>query len=246
MEEEKIRKYKMIRIIIQSVIIGCIIGLAIFACVKLYPIFHRMQNDEIYLNEVLTQIRSYGNISWLILIGMQILQTVLAIIPSGPVVILTGMLYPPALAVLICIVGQTLGVLVVIGLVKLFGYSFLALFIDPEQPKKLKLLEDGTRCGVLMFSYLLIPLLPKDPIAFVVPFTKVKVRYFILIHTIARLPMTIVSVIFGNSVVTGNYIASIVIGSLSLILAILCFDFNKKIVEQLEKWTTKKTENQAE
>ena len=97
-----------------------------------------------------------------------------------------------------------------------------------------------------MFSYLLIPLLPKDPIAFIVPFTKVKVRYFIIIHTVARLPMTIVSVIFGNSVVTGNYIASIVIGSLSLILAILCFIFNKKIVEKIEKWTTKKTEEQVE
>ncbi|MDE6407064.1 MAG: VTT domain-containing protein [Anaeroplasmataceae bacterium] len=227
MEENNNKKYKMIRIIIQSVLIGLLLGFAIFACVKLYPIFNRMQKDEAYLEEVLTSIRSYGNISWLILIGMQILQTVLAIIPSGPVVILTGMIYSPAIAVIICIVGQTLGALVVIGLVKLFGYSFLALFVDPEKSKKFKLLEDGKRCGVLMFSYLLIPFLPKDPIAFIVPFTKVKVRYFILILIFARLPMTIVSVIFGNSVITGNYIAAIVIGSISFLLALLCFVFNK-------------------
>ena len=182
MEEDKKRKYKIIRIVIQIILIAILIGLAIFACVKLYPIFNRMQKDEAYLEEVLTRIRSYGNISWLILIGMQIIQTVLAIIPAGPVVILSGMLYPPVVATIICLVGQTLGALVVIGLVKLFGYSFIALFIDPEQPKKLKLLEDGARCGVLMFSYLLIPFLPKDYFAFIVPFKTVKGRYFILIN----------------------------------------------------------------
>ncbi|MDE5856172.1 MAG: VTT domain-containing protein [Anaeroplasmataceae bacterium] len=246
MEEDKKRKYKIIRIIIQVVLIGILIGLAIFACVKLYPIFDRMQKDKEYLNEVLARIHSYGNISWLILIGMQIVQTILAIIPAGPVVILTGMLYPPVIAVIICLVGQTLGALVVIGLVKIFGYSFLALFVDPEQSKKFKILDDGTRCGVLMFSYLLIPFLPKDPIAFLVPFTKVKVRHFILIYTFARLPMTIVSVIFGNSLITGNYVASIVIGSISFLLAILCFIFNKKIVAWLDHFASKKSQPEVE
>ena len=246
MEEDKKRKYKIIRIVIQIILIGIIIGLAIFACVKLYPIFNRMQKDEVYLEEVLTRIRSYGNISWLILIGMQIIQTVLAIIPAGPVVIITGILYHPVLAIIICLVGQTLGALVVIGLVKLFGYSFLALFIDPDQPKKFKLLNDGARCGVLMFSYLLIPFLPKDPIAFIVPFTKVKVRYFILINIFARLPMTIVSVIFGNSLITKNYLAAIIIGSISLILSILCFAFNKQIVAWLDKFSSRKSETEAE
>lgn len=97
-----------------------------------------------------------------------------------------------------------------------------------------------------MFSYLLIPFLPKDPIAFIVPFTKVKIRYFILINLFARLPMTIVSVIFGNSVITGNYIASIVIGSISFILALLCFIFNKKIIDILDKITSKKTKEEIE
>ena len=241
MEEEKKKQYKRIRIAIQIFIIIILTAVTIFACIKLYPIFIRMQKDEIYLNETINKIKSFGHFSWLILMGLQILQTVLAIIPSGPVVIITGMLYPPVLAVLICLIGQTLGALVVIALVKLFGNSFLALFIDPEQPKKFKLLEDGKRCGVLMFSYLLIPFLPKDPIAFIVPFTKVKVRYFIWINFFARLPMTIVSVIVGNSVITGHYVVGIVIGSISFILALLCFLFNKKIVLILDRFCNEKT-----
>lgn len=245
-DESKKKKYRIIRITIQVILIISLLALIIYATVMLYPIFNRMQKDEEYLNEIINQIQSYGSISWLILISLQIAQTVLAIIPAGPIVIITGMLYHPAIAVIICLVGQTLGALAVVGLVKLFGYSFLALFIDPEQPKKFKLLEDGKKCGVLMFSYLLIPFLPKDPIAFIVPFTKVKIRYFILINLFARLPMTIVSVIFGNSFITGNYVASIVIGSISFTLAILCFIFNKKIVAFLDKITSKKTTEETE
>ncbi|MDE7161619.1 MAG: VTT domain-containing protein [Anaeroplasmataceae bacterium] len=245
-DEQKKKRYKIIRITIQIIILLGFLALIIYATIKLYPIFTRIQKDEDYLNQILDQIHSYGSISWLILIGMQIVQTVLAIIPAGPIVILTGMLYPPAIAVIISLVGQTLGALVVIGLVKLFGYSFLALFIDPEQPKKFKLLEDGKKCGVLMFSYLLLPFFPKDPIAFIVPFTKVKIRYFVIIHLIARLPMTIVSVIFGNSVVSGNFLASIIIGCISFILAILCFIFNKRIVAFLDKITSKKTTEELE
>ncbi|MDE7263628.1 MAG: VTT domain-containing protein [Anaeroplasmataceae bacterium] len=246
MDENKKRRYKILRIAIQITLILVLLGLAIYGCIVLYPIFKRMQNDDIYLEQVVEGIRSYGSFSWLVLIGMQIIQTVLAIIPAGPVVILTGMLYPPFLAVIICLVGQTLGALAVIGLVKLFGERFLALFIDPDQPKKFKLLEDGTRCGVLMFSYLLIPFLPKDPIAFIVPFTKVKVRHFVWINLIARLPMTIVSVLVGNSVVSGNYIVGIVIGSISFFLAMLCFIFNKRIVLWLDYIATKKTERSRE
>ena len=245
-DEQKKKRYKIIRITIQIIILLGFLALIIYATIKLYPIFTRIQKDEDYLNQILDQIHSYGSISWLILNGMQIVQTVLAIIPAGPIVILTGMLYPPAIAVIISLVGQTLGALVVIGLVKLFGYSFLALFIDPEQPKKFKLLEDGKKCGVLMFSYLLLPFFPKDPIAFIVPFTKVKIRYFVIIHLIARLPMTIVSVIFGNSVVSGNFLASIIIGCISFILAILCFIFNKRIVAFLDKITSKKTTEELE
>lgn len=246
MEEEKNKKYKKIRIGIQVTLIVVILALLIFACIKLYPIFVRMQKDDEYLNQIIDKIDSYGSFSWLILMGLQVVQTVLAIIPSGPIVIITGMLYHPVLAVLICLIGQTLGALVVIGLVKLFGNNFLALFIDPEQPKKFKLLEDGKRCGVLMFSYLLIPFLPKDPIAFIVPFTKVKIRHFIWINFLARLPMTIVSVIVGNSVITGNYVVGIVIGTISFILALLCFIFNKKIVAVLDRFSNKKMKEEIE
>lgn len=246
-EDLQKKKLKRIRMIIQIVLIVIVLGLAIFAAVKLYPLFLRIQNDEAYCNEVVEKLNSFGSFSWIILILLQVVQTVLAVIPSGPLVILTGIIYSnPIVGILISLVGQTLGALVVILLVKAFGYSFMALFIDPEQPKKFKLLEDGKRCGVLMFSYLLIPVLPKDPIAFIVPFTQVKTHWFLLLNAVARTPMTIVSVVFGNSLISGNMGVGIIIAAISTIVALLCFIFNKKIVALLDKITMSKKEDVIE
>ena len=94
-----------------------------------------------------------------------------------------------------------------------------------------------------MFSYSLIPLLPKDPLAFVVPFTKVKTWVFLAITFVARTPMTIVSVVFGNSLISGEFGLGIIIAGISLLLAILCFIFNNKIVNYLEKILVKKENN---
>lgn len=240
LSEEKKKLLKILRIVIQALLLGGLLAVCIIAVINLYPIFMRINNDEIFRQEIVDQISSTGGFSWIILIGIQIIQAVLAVIPAGPVVIITGMIYNPFVATIICLVGQTIGAIIVIYLVKLFGYTFISLFIDPEQTKKFKILQDGKRCGVLMFSYLLIPLLPKDPIAFIVPFTKVKVKHFIWINLVARTPMTIVSVIFGNSLMTGEYLIAIILGVICAILALLCFIFNKRIVDFIDKLTIKK------
>ena len=237
------KRYKVVRIIIQSILLALLLLGVVIACFKLYPIFIRIQNDEMYRNEIVEQIQSTGIWGGLILISIQVVQTILAIIPSGPVVIIAGMMYEPWIAVLICLIGQTLGALLVIGLVKLFGYTFISLFVDLKKVKQFKILKNEKKCAVLMFSYSLIPLLPKDPLAFVVPFTKVKTWVFLVITFVARTPMTIVSVVFGNSIISGEFGLGIIIAGISLLLAILCFIFNNRIVNYLDKILVKKENN---
>lgn len=236
---DKQKKLKIARIVIQAIIIALLIAAAIIAIIKLYPIFIKIQNDAEYRDMIISQIDSYGAFSWIIIVLIQILQTVLAVIPSGPVVIIAGMLYDPWIAVLVCLIGQTIGALIVIGLVKLFGYSFIALFVNPDKIKEFKILENEKKCSVLMFSYLLIPVLPKDPIAFIVPFTKVNPFKFAIINFVARTPMTIVSVVFGSSLINGEFGLGIILAGFSALLALLCFIFNNKIVAFLEKVSEK-------
>ena len=235
MNESKKKKYKIIRIIIQIILLILILTAVIYLTIKFYPIFIKINEDEVYRNEVVEKIRSYGIWSSMIIILAQVLQTILAFIPSGPIVMISGILFNPFIAVIVCVIGQTLGGICVYFLVKLLGYKFIALFINPDQIKNSRFLKNTTKCEVLMFGYLLIPALPKDLVAFVAPFTNIKVKNFILINLIARIPMTIVTVFMGNSLISGSYWIATILAITSFVLAILCFIFNKRIVVFLER-----------
>ena len=220
--EKRKKKYKIIRMIIQIIILILLIGALIYGTIKLFPVFLKIQNDEEYRNYIIGRINNLGSWSWL------------AIIPSGPIVMISGVMFSPAVAVILCVVGQTLGGLCVYFLIKLFGVRFLALFIDPDKIKESRFLKNETRCEVLMFGYLLIPALPKDIVSFVAPFTKITPLKFTIINLIARIPMTIVTVFLGSSLITGAYHIAIILGSISFVLALICFIFNNKIVKLLE------------
>ena len=235
LSNEKKKKYKKIRLIIQIIAIAIVLAGIIYLTVKLFPIVMKVQQDEEYRNAVINKIKGYGSFSWALILLAQVIQTVLAIIPAGPIVMISGMLYNPFVSVLLCVLGQTIGAVVVFYLVKALGVRFIALMIDPEVIKNSKFLRNETKTGVLMFGYYLIPALPKDIIAFIAPFTKIKIRTFIIINLIARIPMTIVSVVMGSSLINGSYVLAIVLAALSTLLALLCFIFNNKIVLIIDK-----------
>lgn len=246
LDEKNKKRYRIVRIIIQSTLLIAVLALCIYVLVLFLPVFKDLTENEAYRDDFIEKIRGYGHYSFFIVVGLQIFQTVFAIIPSGPIVMVSGVLFHPALAIFTCILGQTLGAIIVYYLVKLLGVRFLSLFVDPDKVKNSKLLGNENKSMVLMFGYLLIPALPKDIVAFIAPFTAIKMPHFILINLIARMPMTIVTVLMGTSIISGAYHVTLILGGISLILAILCFVFNNRIVAKLDELALKREEKKSE
>lgn len=246
MEEQPIinkNKYRIIRIVISAIALALVLGLMIYFTIKLFPLAQAIQDDEEYRNEVVSEIRSYGALSFWLIVGLQVLQTVLAIIPAFPIVMLAGILFSPFEAVLTCIIGQTIGGIIVYWLVKLLGVKFIALFINPDKISESRLLKNTGRCEVIMAGYLMIPAIPKDIVSFVAPFTKIKFWHFVIIDFVFRIPMTVVTVIMGSALFTGDYTLAIVLGSISTVLALLEIIFNRKIVNWLDDLSVRFNKN---
>ena len=222
-------RYKKIRLAIQIIIILVLVFIVVFATIKLYPYFERIQTDEEYKNYVVEKLRSYGGWSFLIIMVLQVIQTIFMIIPAGPIVMIAGILLTPGSALLSSIIGQTIGGIIVFFLVKQFGFKFIALFVDPKKIYESKLLKNTTRCEVMMFGYLMIPALPKDIVSFIAPFTGIKLKDFIIISLYARIPMTTVSVFMGSSLMDSNIVLLTILTVFSCLLALTCFIFHKKI-----------------
>ena len=233
------KKYKIIRLVLQIIIILALIAIALYATIELYPYFKRVQTDEEYTNYIIHKNRPYGGWSILIIMFLQVIQTIFMIIPAGPIVMISGILLSPGSAILSSIVGQTIGGIIVFLLVRLFGFKFIALFVEPKKIYESKLLKNTTRCEVMMFGYLMIPALPKDIVSFIAPFTGIKLKDFIIINLFARMPMTVVSVFMGSSIMDSNIILLVILTLFSCALALTCFIFHKKI----EDFLGRKNEN---
>lgn len=242
---EKMSKEDKRRIIITSSILGVFIILCIVLIIVFWDyIYGLFTRDEKVINDIENMLTKYGSWAWLILLFLMILQVVFAVLPNGPFEMIAGIMYGPFKGILIALAGATLGALIVILLVKAFGKGFAGLFVNLKDGHKYKLLNDEKRCLVVMFGLLIIPGIPKDFLAFLVPFTKIKTWKFLIINLIARTPVTIFSVLFGDSIRSGNYALSISLGVIALLIGLVCVIFNKRIVSLFSSKVKEESKNE--
>lgn len=236
MEKRKLSKNDLRRVIITSIILAIFVALIVTFIVLFWDdIYGLIKKDEETIKKIENLLHETGSWAWLVLLFFMVLQVVLAVLPNGPFEMMAGLMYGTPIGIILALVGTTLGTLAVILLVKLFGKGFASLFVDLSDGNKYKLLKDRKRCLVMMFGLLLIPALPKDFLAFLVPFTKVKTWEYLIINLIARAPTIIFSVLFGNSLKEGNFTVVIVLGVIAAIIGIICVIFNKKIIMLLDR-----------
>lgn len=238
MNELKLNKKLIFQIVLIALfIVGCII-----ATIYLYPIITRINTDEVYKEEFIKTINGFGIWGILVVLACFILQNILAVIPTAPFELVAGMLYGTVGGLVVASIGSTLGALAVILLVKLFGENFAKAFVNMEDKKKFRFVDDPKRTSVIMFCILFMPGVPKDFLSFLVPFTKVKIRTFLIINIVARIPSVIITASLGNSLINGKVSVSLVLFILSIIIALLGIVFNKQIVNLINKFGKKKEE----
>ncbi len=231
--EETVRKKK--RIVFQSIIIGIVILLMIGITILAWPYVIKLKNVT-YREHFIAKMQKMGFGGAVILVLITAIQVIFAFIPGEPVELLAGVMYGPWFGLLICTIGVTIGSIAVYYLVKSLGRSFVDKMIDIDQyEKKWKFLGNAKRMEVLIFSITLIPGIPKDFIAFLVPFTRVKLRRFLVINAIARIPSILSSTYFGSSILRGHFKLALLIFGAQAVVAAIGIIFNKQIVERLER-----------
>lgn len=229
------KKINVFQLVILILVVAACIGITIY----LFPIVRRMNSDPEFQQEFIAKIRSYGVGGAVVILFGFILQTVLAVIPTAPFEMVAGMMYGTWGGALLSLLGCTLGALVVIIFVRIFGEKFVKKLINIEDKKKFKFVDDAKRTEVIIFSILFMPGIPKDFICFLVPFTKVKTYRFLIINIVARIPSTFISVYFGDSLLTGNFKTAVILFAVAAVISVLGIVFNKQIVSFINRKSEK-------
>lgn len=173
-------------------------------------------------------VESRGNWGRLIFIGMMMFQVLIALVPGEPLEIGAGYAFGAAEGTILCVIGVTLGSLLVFGLVRRFGMRLVEVFFDTGKIKQLKFLQNEKRLDLITFLVFFLPGTPKDLLTYFVGLTDIKLSKFIFIVSLARLPSVITSTVGGSALGIQKYeLAAIVFGATVVISLLGLFVYNR-------------------
>lgn len=154
-------------------------------------------------------IQSFGAAGWLVLLGLQILQVFVALIPGEVLETGAGYAFGPLWGTVICYVGLAVASALVFGLTRRFGVKLVEVFISREKINELSFLREERKRNLLVFVLFLIPGTPKDLLIYFVGLTNMKLGSFLILSLIARFPSVVSSTVGGTLLAENNYIGAL-------------------------------------
>ena len=180
-------------------------------------------------------ITSQGPLGVLILLGMQLLQIIVAFIPGEVVQIAAGMMYGPLWGSVVILVGCVLSSMVVYELVHKLGAPFVRSMVGEKQLLKFRQFELSGKFGVTVFILFLIPGFPKDVLTYIVPLSDMNLRTFLLLSTIGRTPGVIISTYAAAGLADGNIVTSVIIFVVAALIAIIVLLLRNRIIDVISR-----------
>lgn len=155
----------------------------------------------------------------LLFVGMVVLQIVVAIIPGEPLEIAAGYAFGALEGTLLCLIGALVGRVAVFLLVRRFGVRAVEVFFPLEKVQSLRFLQNEKKLTFWVFFLFFLPGTPKDVLCYIVGLTKLPLRSWIIISTIAPIPSIITSTIGGDALGMGDYAFAVLVFVITLVIS---------------------------
>ena len=163
-----------------------------------------MQSEE----EFRLFLQRFGWTGRFILLGLQILQVIVAFIPGEIIELGAGYAYGAIEGTLLCLAGVALSSAGVFLLVKKVGTPLVEAFISREKILSLRFINNETKLKRMVFLLFLIPGTPKDVLTYFVGLTDLRLSSFLLITLFARIPSIVSSTICGQMLGNEHYLTA--------------------------------------
>lgn len=207
MNEQNTKKFKIVKFILFILTLVLITLIAI----KLFPLFTNLGTSDGQL-KFKEEIANSGSSGILMLLGLQLLQILIPVLPGEPIEFLAGMCYGTIGGMFIIFLGAFLSSFIIFYCVRKFGKNFINTFFGKDKIEKLensKWFSNPEKIELILFVAFLIPGTPKDLFVYIAGLLPIKPYRFFLISTFGRFPSVISSTFAGSNVVSGNWWLSI-------------------------------------
>lgn len=170
-----------------------------------------------------------------VFLAMVITQVVLAIIPGEPIEIGAGYAFGAVEGSLLCILGMTIGSMLVFFIVRTLGIRVVEIFFSVDKIRSLKFLQKTKRVNFVVFILMFVPGTPKDLISYFVGLTNMKWQTWLLICLFARIPSIITSTIGGSALGVKDYLDAVIVFAITLVISGLGIVVYKLILRKRNK-----------
>lgn len=202
--------------------------------VLFWPLIREL-NDPAYREAFSAWVAGLGPGGVFILLGLQILQIVVAVIPGGPVELIAGAAYGAWGGFGICAAGCVIASSLVFAVVRKFGLPLLRRFFGDRKIKHWKFLEDAKKTAMVVFILFLVPGMPKDILTWFAPLSRLSLARFVIISVVARTPAMLSSTMMGDSMIQGDWSMVLVLFLIIGLAGLGGIQFRDKIVTMFSR-----------
>lgn len=143
--------------------------------------------------------------SRLTMLGINIVQVLLAFLPGEPVELASGYAFGFWEGTALCLVASGLATSVIYWATRRWGWRLVGLFFDRSLFDRFSWMKSAKRLELIMLIVFLIPGTPKDFLTYFAGLTNMRFAPVVLIATFGRIPSIVTSTITASAVGTGNW-----------------------------------------
>ena len=147
--------------------------------------------------------------SAVIMIIICAIQVIIAFVPGEVVEIAAGYAFGAWWGAALCVIGITLGSVIVLLLAKRFGRKLVESFYPREKLESIPILNDAKKRNAIVAVLFLIPGTPKDLLTYIIGLTEMSIPLYVLLTTLSRFPSVIMSTLGGEAMGEQKWMSAI-------------------------------------
>ena len=192
--------------------------------------------EEIYTRpDRLTKfLKSLGPYSPAVFVLLQVLQVVAAPIPGELTGVAGGYVYGKTFGLLLSMIGLTLGSWIAFELASILGRPFVERFVKREVLEKFNFLTTNTG-ATLCFLLFLFPGFPKDYLCYLLGLSRMKLRTFLIVCILGRIPGTYLLSIQGATIRSQDYQTAVIIALICAVILGIAYFYRGQIYDWIKR-----------
>ncbi len=195
-----------------------------------------------WLKQLPQHLATHPKTAALALIGLQILQVIICIVPGQPIQFAASYMFGTFGGYLISIIGAVIGVIIAFYIARFLGSDAVKLIFGKDKVENYhNKLNSGKGLLIVLLLYL-IPGLPKDLLGYVAGISDMRVLPFVIVSSVGRTPPMFGSLLVGSFYQSKNWTAIIILVVICAVILGICIWKRSALINMLDNLEDKDKE----